>query len=260
MNKTIQWIKSQELPTGGIAAWPGAASYPECTGYLIPTLFRYNEFDLAHSCGEWLKTIQNSDGSFNGIDHTPRAFDTAAIMEGLEVLEMDAQYLKAKAFMETQLVDTANGQMLRESPNSAALPAYNIRALAIMGRKLEDYAWIAQRSNPERSHYFLYALEGLWNMGYQEFVRGELDYLKIDRHEGLLPNLVNGGGSDTCATAQAACLRLRAGMDADEYIDAVNVKLNPDGSLPHDNRDSRKNSWACKYWLDALWILENGSE
>lgn len=291
MNKTIEWLKSQELPTGGIAAWPGMHAYPEVTGYLIPTFIRYGEDKLAIRCADWLLTVQQPDGSFHGIDGVSRAFDTAAIVEGLKASENfqlwdtafdsirviegsksiigiqmqgDVSYTKAKqnalAWMDTQFVDTAFGPMLRESPQSGNVPAYNIRALAIMGQKLQDYEWLRQRAGAYRSHYYLYALEGLWNMGYKEFVYEELQTLKIDTNEGLLPNLVAGGGSDTCATAQAACLRLRAGMDASEYIDAVQAKVNPDGSLPHDNRDSRKNSWACKYWLDALWYLENGRE
>lgn len=252
MNQTIEWVKSQELPSGGLAAWPGMSAYPECSGYMIPTLLNYGENELAGRLANWLESIQNPDGSFNGLDGVPHAFDTAAVIEGLRATKRRTAEKRAMEWMETQMLD----DMLRDHPNSDAKPTYNIRALAIMGKKkFSEFEDI----NGMRAHYFMYALEGMLNMGRTETVKDFLDFAKISPSEGLLTKHMGGNGSDTCATAQAACLRLRLGLPADDYIEAVRAKVYPDGSLPHDNTDTKRNIWACKYWLDALYLKEGNN-
>ena len=69
-------------------------SFPEVTGYIIPTLFEYNRFfknkkvfDSAVNAAEWELTLQNQDGSFSGgvisDKMGPSVFNTAQIVHGL---------------------------------------------------------------------------------------------------------------------------------------------------------------------------------
>ena len=70
------------------------SSYIETTGYIVPTLFNVAEFfndnaykESAFKAGEWLLSIQNSDGGFSEIDHNqPYAFDTGQVLIGLNRL------------------------------------------------------------------------------------------------------------------------------------------------------------------------------
>lgn len=253
MKQTIEWIKSQELPSGGLAAWPGEQAYPEVTGYMIPTLINWGEDALADRLANWLLSIQNSDGSFNGLDGVPRAFDTAAVVEGLRATGNKEAEKKALAWLETQIV----GSMLRSHPASTDLPVYNLRALAVMGHEYYDLDGLTEPPARERMHYYLYALEGLFNMGHEAFVSDMLEErVFINKDEGLVPHFIDGLGSDMCATAQAAFLRLRCGLDASDYVEAVRKKLDENGSLPHDNRDPRKVLWPLKYYLDMEHLLK----
>jgi len=85
------------------------ASYPETTGYIIPTLIecanylnKEEYFKRAIKMVEWLLSIQNSDGSFNGgpigSEYGSFVFDTGQIIFGLvEIYKAtkDERYLKA---------------------------------------------------------------------------------------------------------------------------------------------------------------------
>lgn len=94
------WIARSERPTGGSAAqytplvgWSRA--YPETTGYIIPTLIdasrrlRVKDHGArAIRFGEWLRGIQNPDGSWNaGLypsrSDRPSVFNTGQILTGL---------------------------------------------------------------------------------------------------------------------------------------------------------------------------------
>lgn len=103
LDKAIKWLKSSERDTGGSAAnysylmgWTKA--YPETTGYIIKTLLDYHKrfndkesFLMAFRYGEWLLSIQNIDGSWNGGMHPNNKpqqsiFNTGQIIIGLVAL------------------------------------------------------------------------------------------------------------------------------------------------------------------------------
>lgn len=65
-------------------------SYPETTGYIIPTMLNLGEYlnneqyiSSAIKSGNWLLKIQQSDGSFPDISGYKQIFDTGQIIEGL---------------------------------------------------------------------------------------------------------------------------------------------------------------------------------
>jgi hypothetical protein len=62
--------------------------YPETTGYLLPTLWNVGMKKEAHSCAQWLLSLQQEDGSFPGgvgkeQHRPPLVFDTGMILLGL---------------------------------------------------------------------------------------------------------------------------------------------------------------------------------
>lgn len=239
--KTIDFIKSQELPSGGIAAWQGQPAYPECSGYLIPTLLAWGERELAERIGRWLLTIQHPDGSFDGLDGIPRPFDTGACMEGLYALGENAAADRANVWLTGML----HNDRLRIHSGTLDTHIYNLRPLALMGLKLTSMPDLP----PTRTHYTAYALEGLYRMGFDitEYLKSYADA------KGLLP--FDTTGSDTCATAQIAVLCLKNNITCNGLIEAVREMVAEDGGVYHGSGDSRKCAWTAKYYLDMEWLL-----
>ena len=65
-------------------------SYPETTGYIIPTMLRLGDYLQEERytissvrAGEWLLSVQRPDGAFPDLKGQPQVFDTGQIIEGL---------------------------------------------------------------------------------------------------------------------------------------------------------------------------------
>lgn len=84
-DKTIRWIKIHSVQEKGIINNTGKTiSYPEVTGYYIPSLIRWGYRDLAEQYANWLMDIQKADGSwYDTDDQSAYIFDSAQILKGL---------------------------------------------------------------------------------------------------------------------------------------------------------------------------------
>ena len=240
MTDAMEWIKNNLHPEGGVRARPGGPAYPEITGYLIPTLMNQGETDLAYQFGDWLVDIQNDDGSFNGLDGVPRAFDTAACYEGLWEIDHQVSARKARKYLETMhqagVFWTDNK---KKEQNDYTL---RINGILDIDRELPDKLW------PNRTHYIAYALEGAWELGYSDWVIEKLKWVRAHLRNGLAPYEFAGKnislGTDLCATAQIGCLLIKAGMGDHGTIKALDREI--PGSYPH--------SWTAKYHLDLIHL------
>jgi hypothetical protein len=99
LHSLLRWISGAQSPDGGIAAYYSllagySKSYPEVTGYIIPTLYDLaraaSADDALNSAGRavnWLLTLQMPDGSFpgglHGAEMQPSVFNTGQILQGL---------------------------------------------------------------------------------------------------------------------------------------------------------------------------------
>ena len=100
IDESIAWLQRSIYEDGGSSAYFGAwgqwaNSYPETTGYLIPTLLNYAKFsssdkviEIARKLGRWLLSIQGNGGYWHGMmhppsEHNPSVFNTAQILLGL---------------------------------------------------------------------------------------------------------------------------------------------------------------------------------
>lgn len=99
--KALKWIENNSIPNEGIINNTLLCkSYPEVTGYYIPTLLRWNYRDLAVVYAKWLCTIQHNDGAwYDTYDTEPYIFDTAQILKGLIAIrnllpEVDSYIIK----------------------------------------------------------------------------------------------------------------------------------------------------------------------
>lgn len=83
--RAINWIKNNSICGEGIAVSSDERrSYPEVTGYYVPTLIQWGYREMAVSYAEWLCRIQKPDGSwFDPQDTAPYVFDTAQVLKGL---------------------------------------------------------------------------------------------------------------------------------------------------------------------------------
>jgi hypothetical protein len=271
MNNTVKWLYAAEADTGGISAWNDCGTwhkpYPEVTGYLLPTMVRWGAADLAIRSADWLLDIQNKDGSFNGLDGTPRPFDTGAIIEGLMFMyeaTVDSKYYNALAaaveWMYSQISDEG---FLINSPGMPTPNIYNLRASAIISNELELNYWMSRRliNGRERAHYVAYALEGLLNFGKVEKAR---PLIELAYHSGQLlqPFEVDDewqplrADLDLCASAQMALIFHRAGLDASRHYEAVKRYVEPNGGVPQSTFDNRQIAWAAKYYLDLVAVME----
>jgi len=237
--KTIEFLQTLQQPDGSFLGWPDGPVYPEITGYLIPTLMRWLKRSMALRAAEFLLATQNIDGSWNGIDGaTPTVFDTSACVEGLKFIDRRLYHdhiIKAENWIYSMKLDQI----------------YHIRTKGIIRYPFFSDCDIVV-ADDTRTHYYAYALEGLFMMRRYSALAGGLALLK----RGMQPRTMDGRGSDTCATAQVAYLRLLMDMEADAEIEALNKLLNDDGSLPHDLHNPKKVAWACKYYLDVQYILK----
>lgn len=230
--KTLEFLRSLQQSNGSFRGWPGGPEYPEITGYLIPTLLDYGDREMAERAADYLVGKQNADGSFNGVDGVPAAFDTGACMEGLREIGRWEAAARAEKWIHSQSLNEV----------------YHARVRGLLGMDgPRPSRWAGLRS-----HYWAYALEGAAELGDIEFVEKELK--KLPR--GMQPYYLDGADdTDTCATAQVAKLRLLCGFEADQEIDLLRSLVADDGSLPHGLNNPKKVAWACKYYLDAEFLL-----
>lgn len=134
---TFEWIEESFRVTGdgGSSAyyrladgWKG--SYPETTGYLVPTLYEYGKYSgqskynvLAKNAADWLISIQAEEGGWQGlqVDETCdlRIFNSGMILDGLisaYIYEGDKKYLEsAKKGMHWILGKTDSDNLFSEN-------------------------------------------------------------------------------------------------------------------------------------------------
>jgi hypothetical protein len=120
LRSVVNWIFHAQRPDGGIAAYYSlitgySESYPEVTGYIIPTLYDFGRLtgDLVarhatYLATDWLLSLQMTSGAFPGGLHAPDSgqdnnaqpsvFNTGQIVQGLvrAHTEMQAKTRNAK--------------------------------------------------------------------------------------------------------------------------------------------------------------------
>ena len=135
----IDWILRAQQPDGGVPAYYSlmrgySESYPEVTGYIVPTLYDFahatSDSDAAHAAERatnWLLSLRMSSGAFPAGLHTgeeqPSVFNTGQILQGLVrgymscgrpvILGVDGQA--------RQVVEEARGGLVIEPENANAL-------------------------------------------------------------------------------------------------------------------------------------------
>lgn len=278
----LGWIRAHESQTGGILVHSGNANaYPEVTGYLVPTLLRYGERELAARLARWLVCIQRADGSYTSADGVPYVFDTGQVLRGLlaargivrGALEAGRS---AATYLCSEMIDGGRGGFgtrysgsIPESVHLYVLPALHAAAEVLKqsefrvaaDRCLEYY--LASKDFLQMSdltHFLGYQLEALIDLGLANKARAVLDALREQQSaDGSVRGM--GGASWVCVPglAQIAVCWYKVGQwqPADKALAWLEAHQQPSGGF-HGSYGpgasyfpNAELSWAVKFYLDA---------
>lgn len=235
LEKAIDWVKKHRVGKTGIAVHHKTKVLtPEVTGYLIESLYKAGEKELALDLAQWEASIQMSDGSFAapGVK-TPYTFDTAQVVRGFLAVVDDMPHLKpnilkACDFVVSQIDE--RGEIHTPTDDIWVLPGggklstycnlYCLMPLLEVGKKfgISRYVEAARQSlefykskpdltefKPELgtlSHIFGYIIEALADLGEIELVRkGLAQAEKIQDRDGAIP--AYPGAKWVCSTGMA---------------------------------------------------------
>lgn len=239
----ISWLHTHSSNGGANVSHKNTVPYPEVTGYLIPTLLKWNQPQLAMCYARWLLTVQNADGSFSGPGMTtPFAFDTGQIIRGLAAivpslpeaevaLEKACDWIMRTATPEGRLAlpENMNGWRLPDGRGfvNEAIHLYVLPGLVTAGDVLNkpEYAHFARCSldyyithcnltnflAPNMLlHFYCYIQEALFDLGADDICRLGMRVLEdIQGDNGLIPAYANVSWICTPGLIQSALVWLK---------------------------------------------------
>lgn len=219
--RAIGWIKTHSVQGKGIINNSKLKkSYPEVTGYYIPSLLRWGYRDLAVQYARWLCDIQHKDGAwYDTDDENPYIFDSAQILKGLIIIrelmpEVDDHILKGCDWIlsnmtdEGRLVSSLNNAWGDEKTYSELIHTYCISPIMDAGRIFDrpDYIEKARKiaeyyiNNYKNqimdfdllSHFYAYVMEAMLDIGYDEIAREAMKKIAlIQKETGAVPGYNN---------------------------------------------------------------------
>lgn len=203
MASAINWVREHSPEGQGISISSRIrVSYPEVTGYFIPTLCALGEKALARQYAEWLVSVQGAEGGF-GLDGQWYAFDTGQVIRGWvsllpEMPELARPLRRACDWM-LQNADPVSGRLPVPAPGGAwslggrgevseGIHLYTLHPLRQAGELLNEprYLQFVQRSLQHYlrnvdlvsftcpnalAHFFAYIQEALVELGCDALAR-----------------------------------------------------------------------------------------
>lgn len=219
--KAELWVdKNSVFNEGIINSTSREKSYPEVTGYYIPTLLKWGYKERALSYAKWLCSIQKQDGSwFDTDDQAPYIFDTAQILKGLLAIRniyqaVDLHIRKGCDWIVSRVQESGRLLTPDESlwgeygecselihlyclePLYQAAEIYQVRKYAIAADKVKDYYLREEKHEILNfnllSHFYAYIMEALCDIGETELAREAMDKIaKLQRQDGSIPAYKN---------------------------------------------------------------------
>lgn len=284
--KGIQWIKNNiVLNQGVIISSKQRVSYPEVTGYTIPTLYQWGEKELAKDLTIWLMHQQNKEGSFSASDGTPYTFDTGQAVRGFvvaldDIPEVEKPLRKACDWILNQI--QSDGRMITPSTTmwdnitDDRIHLYVLPPLIEAGKKLNEQKYIdamqrvlkyyTQQKNLTEfdtlSHFYAYVIEALCDLGETELAKVGMEQLTVlQRKDGSVPAYKDVSWVCLPGLAQLAVIWYKLGMrkHADKAVNYLERVQNRSGGF-YGSLGRGKNyfpkeeiSWAVKFFLDAYY-------
>ncbi len=216
-----KWIEDNSVQGGGIINNTDVRqSYPEVTGYFIPTLLQWGLREKALDYAKWLCSIQKEDGAwYDTYDQHPYVFDTAQILKGLIAVrkilpqvdghirrgcdwiisQMDAQgRLPKPEYADwgpegicSELIHMYCISPIMEAGNIFCNEAYKTAAkeisqyyIANYKEQILDFGFL--------SHFYAYVMEALVDIGESALAQQAMDKMaKVQREDGRIPAYKN---------------------------------------------------------------------
>jgi malonyl-CoA O-methyltransferase len=289
IDAALSWFRSHRIGEQGVIVHTrNPRPYPEVTGYFVPTLYEWQEDELARSCLRWLLTVQLRDGAFPASDGVAYTFDTAQVMRGLnagmqrgepveQALRRAAHWLLGQ-MTESGRLGTPSTELWGDIANDLihiyAVPPL-IRAGELLseprfveaGRRIQAYYTGQAALVPfnRLSHFHAYAMEALCELGELERARrGMSDVEKVQRRDGSIPAYPDVEWVCSTGIAQYAVVWYRLGNRerADRALQYLERIQNPSGGFNGSYGKGAKYiagaeiSWAVKYFLDACALRQ----
>lgn len=215
--KARQWVVRNSIAGEGVinnSELP--ESYPEVSGYFIPTLMRWGFRDLALTYAKWLLSIQHTDGSwYDTAGSSPYVFDTAQILKGLlavrdqldgvdEAIRKGADWLVSNIQENGRLTTPSQKAWGEKGVCSELIHLYCLSPLLDAAKALEEpkYRAAAERVAdyyiqyhlPEiqefgfLAHFYAYVMEALCDIGRPEIIMKPMERLaQILDETGYVP-------------------------------------------------------------------------
>ncbi len=219
--KSIKWITDNSIVGGGIINNTSLKkSYPEVTGYFIPSLLRWGYKDLAINYAKWLCSIQHDDGAWYDTDDiNPYIVDSAQILKGLISIrgilpEVDNHIIKGCDWILSNMNDA--GRLGAPSKDawgdgksySELIHTYCISPIKDAGRLLgrDDYIIKAKLiedyyttkclnqilSFDLLSHFYAYVMEAMLDIGRDDLAREAMKKVALlQKESGAVPAYKN---------------------------------------------------------------------
>lgn len=224
--KAIAWLVSNTQKDEGIKVTSKISkTYPEVTGYLIPTLINWGERELACQYASYLAEIQNPDGGFPTPQSSNSAFfDTGQVVRGLMSIsnigeDYIPQIIKAINFMASSINDRGEIILSEEADWAGEVPRaislYAIAPCVLWLRNNDAESALIQKfslaiekivSDPgilllqSVNHFHAYIMDALIDLGYEDLARKGMQQLRPLNNKGAIA----GNSTETwiCTTGQ----------------------------------------------------------
>lgn len=238
--KALDWVRNHVVPGGGIQVHSlSVKSYPEVTGYFVPTLLNFGERDIARGFIEWLRQSQHPDGSFEAPDLFAQdaaeagkayVFDAGQVLRGylaeyehrpsdslVRAIRLTTEYmvsnLTADGGFKQQYDSEGHPEMVKSILLYAIEPLR--RAGVMLGEKTvvtaaerafdfyiaQDYAFKCDTL----THYLGYEVEAAIDWGRKDLAASVLEKLEASlTPEGFLPAKAGAGWACCPGSAQFA--------------------------------------------------------
>lgn len=238
MDKAKKWIHNNIVDNNGgiVVTHKQRITYPEVTGYFIPSLLKVGEKELAISFARHLCEIQKPNGAWHDpSDRFPFVFDGGQILKGLIAIreylpEVDENIIKGIDWIFSNMKDTGE---LNQPKNdlwgdkddycNELIHIYCMSPIIDAGKLFNrpDYIEKANKvldhyikNYRERivnfslfSHFYAYVIEGLIDCGRVEIAREAMsNYEKYRRKDGSVYAWNNAGWTCSTATFQFAII------------------------------------------------------
>lgn len=191
-------------------------SYPEVTGYYIPTLINWGERELARTYTTWLCSIQHEDGAWYDTEgKAPYVFDTAQILKGLlaaKQLGMDVddnikagcEWIISNINEEGRLTTPTKDAWGTPGICSELIHLYCLSPLIEVGKIYNNRYYIDMADKVAKyyidnyredilgfgflSHFYAYVMEALCDIGQTDLAREAMHNMERYQHDnGMIP-------------------------------------------------------------------------